>query len=220
MQYPEAAVLVMARAPVPGEAKTRLISALGEEGAAALHAQLLERLLAQLAQVKLAPVTLCCTPDINHPFFHKCRERYGVVLQPQQGRDLGERLHHALSTNLQHSRYAVVIGCDIPVLGEVNVTQAIEALSAGYDAAISPTEDGGYALLAIRQPSPELFQGIEWGSDRVMEQTRQRFIELKWRWLELEMLWDVDRPEDLERLARLNLAPQIQELLSARPLNQ
>ena len=214
MQFPQAEILVMARAPVAGEAKTRLIPALGEEGAATLHGYLVERLLAELSAAAIAPITLCCTPDTSHPFFLNCRDRYGVSLQLQQGEDLGERLHYALDMALKQKKFALVIGCDIPQLGPEDISAAFDALAQGRDAAISPTEDGGYALLALSQSVAELFSGVEWGSERVMAQTRQRLSDLGLSWQELREQWDVDRPEDLRRLSRLELPPQIAKLLT------
>jgi rSAM/selenodomain-associated transferase 1 len=216
MPFPEAEILVMARAPEAGRAKTRLIPALGEAGAARLHGYLVERLLDELSQASLAPITLCCTPHIDHPFFLHCRDRYGVGLQQQQGHDLGERLHHALTTSLQRNTYAVVIGCDIPLLGRDDLGVALESLAQGGDAVISPAEDGGYALLGVREAAAELFSDIEWGSERVLAQTRERLLALGWSWQELKQQWDVDRPEDLSRLARLTLPPQIVQLLAGR----
>lgn len=212
MRYPDAEILVMARAPVAGAAKTRLIPALGAAGAATLHAYLVERLLGELCEAAIAPITLCCTPDTTHPFFIHCRDHYGVSLQPQQGEDLGERLHHALSQALQQRCSALVVGCDIPQLGAGDISAAFAALEQGSEAAVSPTEDGGYALLALRQSAAELFDGVEWGSDCVMAQTRQRLSSLGWNWRELREQWDVDRPEDLLRLCRLQLPPQITAL--------
>lgn len=213
MRFPEAEILVMARAPVPGEAKTRLIPALGEEGAAALHSSFVECLLRELGDAAIAPVTLCCTPNTAHPFFEQCRQRYGVSLQQQHGEGLGERLHYAMHVSLQSHRYAVVVGCDIPQLGAVDIDNAIRALIAGENAAITPTEDGGYALLALKEAAQGLFDGVEWGGAEVMSQTRQRMTDLGWHWHELRTLWDVDRPEDLVRLTALSLPPQINNIV-------
>lgn len=201
----------MARAPIPGEAKTRLIPALGSEGAATLHAWLVEHLLGKLSGAAVAPITLLCTPVVEHPFFRHCQQRYGVRLEMQQGSDLGERLSYALQTSLLKHEYAVVVGCDIPQLDGLSVAAALESLEEGVDAAITPTEDGGYALLALRRTQPVLFDGIAWGSGEVMAQTRQRLTSLDWQWQELERLWDVDIPEDLVRLAGLPLPEPVME---------
>ncbi|MEN8169609.1 MAG: TIGR04282 family arsenosugar biosynthesis glycosyltransferase [Pseudomonadota bacterium] len=216
MQFPDSEILVMARAPEAGRAKTRLIPALGEEGAAMLHGFLLEHLLGKLSQAVIAPLTLCCTPDTEHPFFLHCRDRYGVRLQQQYGDGLGERLHNALSTSLESSKHVVVIGCDIPQLVADDLIAAFEALERGIQSVISPTEDGGYALLGIAEPAARLFSDIDWGSEQVMVQTRQQLSAMDWSWSELKQQWDVDRPEDLQRLVSLELSPKIKELLSTK----
>ncbi len=220
MHYPDAEILVMARAPISGEAKTRLIPALGKEGAAALHAALVERLLTELCEAGVAPITLCCTPETSHCFFQHCQRRFGVSLQQQQGAGLGERLHHALSHSLQQHRYAVVIGCDIPLLDANDINSAICALIEGEDAAITPTEDGGYALMALKRSVPELFAGVSWGGGGVMEETRERLASLGWHWRELRRLWDLDLPEDLPRLTALSLSPQVEDILKKAGLSQ
>lgn len=213
MRFPDSEILVMARAPVAGRAKTRLIPALGAEGAAQLHCYLVERLLEELSGAALAPITVCCTPATDYPFFEHCARRYGVALQPQRGEDLGERLYHALAASLQHHRHAVVIGCDIPQLDREDLLSALLALRQGSDAVLSPTEDGGYALLGLNKVATALFEGVTWGSALVLGQTRQRLRSLSLNWQELRMQWDVDRPEDLARLSTLVLPPQLEDLL-------
>ena len=215
MRFPDAEILVMARAPVAGKAKTRLIPALGEEGAAQLHAFLVERLLTDLTSAGIAHVTLCCTPGIDHPFFYHCREAYAVRLQPQHGSDLGERLYHALANSLQQYRRAVVIGCDIPMLNSTVISEALQALEAGMDAAINPAEDGGYALMALKRVETSLFAGVEWGGEQVFSQTTLRLKTLDWHYQSLPTLWDLDRPEDLVRLQAIDLPPHLAEKIAA-----
>ena len=213
MRFPDAEILVMARAPEAGKAKTRLIPALGEEGAAGLHSFLVERLLSELTEAAIAPVTLCCTPATSHPFFRHCQQSYNVTLKGQQGVDLGERLHHALTTSLKRHRFAVVIGCDIPDLDSAVISEALQALKHGHDAAITPTEDGGYALLAVKQAKASLFTGINWGSEQVFQQTTEGLETMGWRYKTLQTLWDLDRPDDLHRLRTVELPPSLASMV-------
>ncbi|MBL8450164.1 MAG: DUF2064 domain-containing protein [Dechloromonas sp.] len=81
-----------------------------------------------------------------------------------------------------------------------------DALRSGQDAVFLPAEDGGYVLVGLRRPQPRLFADIEWGTERVMAQTRDRLRELGLLWSEPRTLWDVDRPEDLDRLRAMGLA--------------
>jgi len=215
MRFPRGRLLVMARAPVAGQAKTRLIPALGAEGAAAVHRYLVERQLVAATASATAPVELWCAGDCLHPFFSECRRRFAVSLHPQQGADLGERMLHALSSALHDADFAIVIGSDIPALDTSVLQAACETMRQGADAVIAPAEDGGYVLLGVRQAAPELFRNIEWGSERVMAQSRERLRHLGWNWQELPAMWDLDRPQDLPRLLALGTLPaDIRRLLS------
>jgi len=207
MHYPEARLLLMARAPVAGKAKTRLIPALGTEGAATLQAYLVERQLQQTLSADLAPIQLWVAGECHHPLFLQLQQRGTFTLHCQQGKDLGARMAHALASALETAPYAILFGSDIPELDGKVLQQACQALSQGMDAVIVPAEDGGYALLGVRQVAPGLFEGIDWGTERVMAQTRVRLKQLEWRWLELAPLWDLDRPQDLKRFSRLNDLP-------------
>ena len=106
-----------------------------------------------------------------------------------------------------YSGPVVLIGTDCPVLLAAHLVAAARMLRGDgdgpNDAVFVPAEDGGYVLVGLRGPQPRLFEGIDWGSERVMAQTRERLSELGLRWVELPTLWDVDRPGDLLRLATL-----------------
>ena len=198
---PEAAIIVFARSPEPGRVKTRLVPLLGAEGAARLHAQLVERTLRTALAAELGGVDLYCSPGIKDPYFARMKKRFGIRLREQGRGNLGERMHRALRRN----PYAMLIGSDCPALRPADLRAAARALRGGADAVLSPAEDGGYALIGVRRVSRELFTGIEWGSARVLAQTRRRLRRLHWQWTELRAVWDVDRPEDVVRLRRSKL---------------
>jgi uncharacterized protein len=183
-------IIVFARAPVIGQAKTRLIPRLGAWRAARLHASLTRHALRTALAADCGPVELHLTRP--HSLFR------GAVLQ--RGRDLGERMHHAFSSA---KRPAVLIGSDCPMLTAADLRRAARWLRGGYDAVVAPAEDGGYALIALRRPRREFFDGIDWGSARVYAQTVQRLAGYRWR--ALRRVWDLDRPEDLPRLSGLRL---------------
>jgi rSAM/selenodomain-associated transferase 1 len=189
-------VIVFAKAPVPGSAKTRLIPALGADGAARFHARLVERALETACAAHLGPVELCCAPDRSHPFFAACVTRFDVSLTEQGTGDLGERMHRALARDLP----AVLIGADCPAMRPDYLREAADALAAGQDVALGPAEDGGYVLIAANRIRPDAFARIGWGGPDVMAEQRARLRDAGWRWSELAPLWDVDRPEDLERV--------------------
>jgi hypothetical protein len=209
----ERALIVFARAPEPGRVKTRLVPLLGAQGAARLHARLVERTLRTARAAGFIRIHLYCSPGTRHKFVEKMKQRYGVRLRAQGRGDLGERMYRALH---RHPG-AVLVGGDCPALRPADLRAAARALQAGADAVFAPAEDGGYALIGLRRASRSLFEGIDWGSSRVLARTRARLRRLQWRWKELRTVWDVDRPEDVARLRRSGrLAPLAARLPSAR----
>ena len=195
-------IAVFARAPVPGAAKTRLIPALGALGAAHLHTELTEHALAQAVAAGLGPVELWCAPDCAHPFFAACARDHGVALREQPPGDLGARMLFAFE---QARGPLLLMGSDCPSITVDDLRACARALEEGADAVFLPAEDGGYGLVGAAGPIPQIFAGIEWGGERVMAQTRDRLASEGLTWREVRTVWDVDRPEDLRRLARERL---------------
>ncbi|MFB3884095.1 MAG: TIGR04282 family arsenosugar biosynthesis glycosyltransferase [Thermodesulfobacteriota bacterium] len=195
-------ILVFAKAPIPGEVKTRLIPSLGGEAAASLHKKLVFRSLQTVSRAGLGPAELWCTPSMEDPFFKLCAGKFNLELRRQTDGDIGKRMAYAFDRALRKAPYALLIGTDCPSLTPDDLKKAFEVLAQGMDAVIGPAEDGGYVLLGLRRSAPELFGGISWGSNSVLEVTRKRLRVLGWQWHELEKRWDVDRPGDLDRLRR------------------
>ena len=192
-------IAIMAKAPIAGLAKTRLIPMLGASGAARLHRRLTRMTLACALDARLGEVTIWCTPDSRHRFFRAMRRTAGVDLLVQSGGDLGDRMHTA--SRLHCARGPVlIVGTDCPVLCPEHLREAARALVAGDDAVFYPAEDGGYALVGLRSPQPTLFADIAWSTGTVMSDTRARARAQGLRIREFETLWDVDLPEQLERL--------------------
>ena len=190
-------LVVMAKAPVAGEAKTRLIPLLGDMGAARLQRWLMQRAVTTAVVADVGPVSLWGAGDIRHPDFDLCRALGDVSLYAQAQGNLGVRMLTAAS-NAKTSG-VLIMGTDCPALTPAILRHAASALSA-HDAVVVPAEDGGYVLIGMRYAAPELFTAIDWGTDRVMAQTRQRLVSLSWTWTEPLTLWDVDRPADYQRL--------------------
>lgn len=203
----EIRVQVFAKAPVAGAVKTRLIPRLGAAGAAALHSTLIERSLRTALDAAVGPVELWCAPARTHPAFRSLIVA-GVDSRDQGEGDLGTRMQRALSDAQNASGAAILIGSDCPALTVDDLREAAASLNEGLDAAFTPVEDGGYALIALRHADHSLFEGIAWSSDKVMAQTRARLRGLGWRWRELPLRWDVDRPEDYDRLMHEGLLGQ------------
>lgn len=194
------AILVFAKAPDPGKVKTRLASHIGEGPAAVLAARLALRTVATAREADLGEVELWCAPDTVHPFFDLCRRRHGVALHGQVGDDLGSRMNHALRSALERAPAAILIGSDIPTMSPADLRAAASSLAAGDDAVFGPAEDGGYWLIGLRRVDDTVFADQPWGSSNVLSQARARCAALRWRVTEVATRWDVDRPEDFERL--------------------
>ncbi len=193
-------ILVFTRAPIPGKTKTRLIPALGETGAARLHAELIHRTLEKCTALRDVETELWCTPEINHHFFASCADTYGVALHKQTGNDLGERMSNAFAESLTRSPWAILIGTDCPELTVDDLKKAVANLHNTTDAVLGPATDGGYVLIGLSRFEPGLFVDMPWGSDQIAELTRDRLRDLGMRWRELPPRNDIDQPEDLIHL--------------------
>lgn len=196
------AIILFAKAPVPGAVKTRLIPAIGKHNAAALYAAMVTHGVALAAQNANYHVQLWCTPDTTHPLFNNLRKIYPLTLHVQKGHDLGQRMQYAFEKTLKEFDAALIVGTDCPTITVELLDQAFQALYKDKDAVIAPAVDGGYVLLGLKKVSAELFTRIAWGTDQVFAQTQQRLNRLPLTWQSLDTQWDVDRPEDLQRLAR------------------
>jgi len=200
--FPNARLLIFAKAPVPGQVKTRLAGHLGTRGAAGLYQKLLHRTLRIAHAARLCPLELWCAPDARHGCFIACRREYGARLRRQGAGDLGRRMNHALNRTLAAGHPAVLIGGDCASLGEAELRAAFSLLTAGYEAVLGPAADGGYLLIGLNRPGPALFRGVAWGTPTVLAATRRRLRRAGMNWVELPPGWDVDTPADLRRLRR------------------
>jgi uncharacterized protein len=190
-------LIVMAKAPVPGFAKTRLIPALGADGAARLAARLLEHTLREARAARLGAVKLACAPDTSHAAFAAQR---GVALVPQGQGDLGARMQRQFEQAFaQGAARVLVIGTDAPALDAAMLRRAADAL-ADSDAVFVPAADGGYALIGLRRVLPSLFNDMPWSTSAVMAVTRQRLAQAALRHVELPTVHDIDEAGDLAHL--------------------
>ena len=199
-----AAVVIFAKAPLPGLAKTRLIPALGAHGAARAQRRFTRNTLHLAAAADTGPVTLWCAPDAEHRFFRALHRAQGVALQSQCGGDLGARMLQACAHHFatQPGQPLLLIGTDCAVLALGHLQAAARALKQ-HEVVVIPAEDGGYVLIGMRRLVPEIFECIEWSTPHVMTQTRERLMQAGVDWLEMPTLWDVDEPADWLRLQAL-----------------
>lgn len=189
----------MAKAPVPGLAKTRLIPTLGAHAAAVLQERLTEHALAVALDAGTGPVTLWCTPHTAHAAFRALGARFPVTLRQQPEGDLGARMLAAITAA---AGLVLVIGTDCPALQPAHLRGAADALRSGTDVVLIPAEDGGYVLIGMRAPHPPVFDAIAWGGDTVLAETRERITAQGLMAVALEPLWDVDTEADFARMER------------------
>lgn len=191
-------VIVMAKAPVAGHAKTRLIPGLGPAGAARLAARFLSETVLQALAADIGEVELCCDPDAAHATFQDIARGERVTLSVQGDGDLGQRMSRAMARALAKRACAILIGTDAPALDAAYLRQAHQVLAGtDADAVFAPAADGGYALVGLRRWAPRLFEDIPWSTGRVMALTRERLLEAGIGHVELPLLFDVDEPADL-----------------------
>lgn len=195
MAIAEPCVAVFAKAPIAGLVKTRLMPALGAEGAADLHRALVRHTLTTVANAGFTSVTLWCAPDVGHSFFADCAMDFGIALAAQCLGDLGGRMAHAFACQTP----CLLLGSDCPSITAAHLVACARGL-ADNDAVFLPAEDGGYGLVGLNRSVPRLFEGIAWGTSEVMAQTRERLRLLKMKNAEIVTIWDVDTPADLARL--------------------
>jgi rSAM/selenodomain-associated transferase 2/rSAM/selenodomain-associated transferase 1 len=195
-----AAVAVLAKAPVPGLAKTRLAPLLGDAGAARAQRGFILRTLATARQASTGALTLHCALGVDHRLFQLLAQRHGVVCLPQAEGDIGERMAAVMTRHFAQKRPPplLIVGTDSPVLTREHLQQAADALQT-HDAVLIPAEDGGYVLIGLRLALPAVFERVDWSTPRVMAQTRERLNAIGARWVELATLWDVDEPQDWQR---------------------
>ncbi|HEX5639056.1 MAG TPA: TIGR04282 family arsenosugar biosynthesis glycosyltransferase [Burkholderiaceae bacterium] len=201
---PTVDIAVFARAPIPGQAKTRLIPRLGADGAAHLQRQLTAAALARARALPGARVTLWTTAASDDADARAAARGVGATVRTQLGADLGARMAHAFSHTLDARRPMLLIGTDCPAQTVGDLRAAAAALLRA-DAVVQPAEDGGYVLIGMNEPRPVLFTDIAWGSNLVLAATRTRAEEHGIRLAELPPCWDLDRSEDLDRALALGL---------------
>lgn len=196
MRYPDARLLVMSKAPDPGQVKTRLIPLLGAGAAAGVYAGLVRDCLQMSTLAGLCPVELWCSPATQHPFFRQCRADFPVSLhcQPQGG--LGRRMSCALQSALQRARHAILIGADCPTLTAADLGEALELLARGRDVVLGPAADGGYYLIGMNAHHGCVFEDMPWGSAAVLQLTEERLRQQGLQWQRLAEHRDLDTPED------------------------
>jgi rSAM/selenodomain-associated transferase 1 len=191
-------LIIFTRYPEPGKTKTRLIPALGPEGAADLHRQMTDHTLTWARQLKNnSAISLEVRYEGGDERLVRQWLGPDIPCCPQENGDLGERMAHAFQGAFSAGMARIIIvGTDVPGLTGNLTRTAFDALLEN-DVVLGPAKDGGYYLIGLRKPVPQLFAGIPWGSGEVLPKTLRIAADLNFRVFLLEPLADVDLPEDL-----------------------
>lgn len=192
-------IVIFAKAPCPGLVKTRLIPALGADGAAALAGYLLHSTLEEARHSQADSVELCAEPAFDDPAWQGVSFPENISLSYQGAGDLGERMARVVQRVVSQGERVILIGTDCPGLTRQKLNEAIAALQT-QRAVMFEALDGGYTLLGLQAFDPALFTQIAWSTDKVSEQTHLAFSRLGWQCKVLGRLADIDRPEDLRGL--------------------
>lgn len=201
-------LVLFAKAPQAGAVKTRLIPALGAQGAAALARQMLGHTLQQALAARLGPVELCLSPAPQHPAWHSTAVPDAVLRTAQGEGDLGQRMARAVQrVTTQHQQSVLLIGTDCPALTAVRLTEAAAQLQT-HDAVLIPATDGGYMLIGLKAPCPNVFSQMRWSTPTVAFDTLRRMAALEMRVWQGLPLHDIDEPADLAHLPAGFYLPQ------------
>jgi rSAM/selenodomain-associated transferase 1 len=219
------ALVIFAKAPIPGQVKTRLCPPLTPDEAATLHGTFvldtLERSKSAIGKFRL-PVDrfVACWPSASHVFFKVLAARHGVEPLDQIGDELGARMHQVFTELAARGyRRIVLVGTDVPTLPLAHYRQAYEFLH-DHDVVLGPARDGGYFLIGLTKPQSDLFRDIRWSTDQVLELTQRRATEAGVTAALLPVWQDVDTLEDLKWLigeaAKDRKRPKAEQAFSSR----
>jgi len=215
------ALVIMAKEPAVGQTKTRLCPPLTPTQAADLYEALLRDTIGLAAGLEGVQLAIAVTPPQAVDAFRR-RAPADTRLLPVTGADIGDCLAQVLGRLLAEGRAgAMALNSDGPTLPARYLRQAVACL-ARADVVLGPGEDGGYYLIGLTEPHPDLFRGIDWSTERVTAQTLARAEALGLAVALLPPWYDVDTASDLERLraevASLpdDVAPHTRHFLSAR----
>jgi len=195
---PKQHLIIFTRYPEPGKTKTRLIPALGTLGAADLQRQMTEHTISQVKELqKASAISVEVRFAGGDTQLMQDWLGFGLVYQPQGEGDLGDRITQSLLNAFESgAEKVIIIGTDCPGVNAQILATAFEQLHA-FDLVLGPAIDGGYYLIGLQQPIPELFANIEWGTAQVFQKTVDIAEVLNLSNVYLPTLADVDRPEDL-----------------------
>lgn len=195
---PDTLIIIFAKFPARGMAKTRLQPAIGLEGASLMAKQLLLHSVEQALATGFN-VELCVSPAPNDPCWQTLNLPESLQWSAQADSDLGLRMLTASQQGLDKFAQVILIGTDCPSLTPLYIQDAAQKLEQS-DTVMIPASDGGYVLLGFKRAHTSLFSNIEWSTASVAAVTRQRIKAMGWTLALLDPLHDIDEPADLKHL--------------------
>ena len=202
-QFPDYRILQFAKAPLLGHVKTRMQPALSLQASVDLHRELTLHTVNTITRAQVCPHELWVGSNLDHPFFSDLVAQSHCSLKVQGPGDLGHKMASAVRDSLSSCKGVLLVGSDCPFIDEEYLHNAVRSLDAGSDAVIGPASDGGYVLLGLNQFHSLMFENIDWGTDKVFQQTCGQFKSLGVDLEILPKLSDIDEPEDLALLENL-----------------
>lgn len=192
-------LIIMARAPVVGRVKTRLIPALGRGKACRVYRLLLRENARTLRGGAAWRTYLFCAPHARAAFFARLRLRFGIALKNQAAGDLGGKMRACMAFACRYYAQAIIVGADVENVTAATVRRAFAALADGADLVLGVNADGGYGLIGLNQNHAGLFRGMPWGTAKVAALTRQRARRAGLRTVVIDGVRDVDVYRDYRR---------------------
>lgn len=208
-------LIIFMKAPRAGTVKTRLLGEFTAEEALALYRAMAEDLFARLRDSGAFALQVHFTPE---DAAEEIKSWLGedLILRPQQGRDLGERMHGSFAAAFREGfQRAAIIGSDLPTLAHSRVVEAFRQLDR-HEVVLGPGEDGGYYLAALKSPQPELFEEVEWSSPAVLSRTLENASRRGLDVIQLPRESDLDTPADARHLWESFCKEAVQRKLAPR----
>jgi len=194
--FPNSVILVFAKAPVAGRVKTRF--GLDGDLAARVFSNMLIQMVDIATQDNITPVELYIADDTEHPFIKKLAKHYDLPIKAQEGENLGKKMANAIAMSLKRYESVVLVGSDCLDITGQDYFDAFELMDVKEQTIVlQPAFDGGYVMVASNAECDALFDNIDWGTDKVLEQTLAKQTMLCANIKQLRTLSDIDYLEDL-----------------------
>ena len=193
-------LILFAKAPRPGQVKTRLIGNLGVSASTKLYEQLLNRTIAKVERASLNERVILAAGESDACYFRHLKD-WAIAIQ--QGKDIGQRMATAFRTWSENEVALTLIGADVADFEVADLEQTYRLLESGFDVVLGPSYDGGYWLIASRLAELPVFHGIDWSTGRVFSQTRLRLQRSGLSYSCLPIRHDIDESQDLRFVTEL-----------------